>query len=112
MSGRDPVCMNVCLSLFCILLLLLHLLLLLVTCCTSICLPNPEQAAGQDLGVVNSNRNCEPDVALEALHQLRTRLESTQKDLEDYKLKVNSLGTRPTNCPKSFLMIPVEAYCY
>jgi len=44
-------------------------------------------------------------VALEALRQLKTHLESTQKELEEYKLRVNSLATRSKNLPKSFLMI-------
>lgn len=73
----------------CKLLLALQLLQMLGFRSTLICSLTSVQAAGQAAGVVDPDRDGEPAVALEALRQLKACLESTQKDLEDYKLKVS-----------------------
>ena len=53
--------------------------------------------AGQAAGIVDPNRDGEPTLALEALHKLKTRLETTHNELEDYKLKVKSCATQSSN---------------
>lgn len=59
--------------------------------------------AGQTAGIVDPNGDGEPaTVALEALRQLKTRVESTQKELEEYKLKVKSCQS---SSPKIFTII-------